>query len=364
MMRTILIVLLSVHGLIHLLGFFKAFNILEIRELTMPISKPFGVLWLLAAFLMIATVISLGFKSPYWWVFGIVALLVSQYIVMYFWADAKFATAVNVVLLIAIVMGFASWKFERKYISDVQAGLKRASELQPTILTERDITDLPKAVQNYLHYVGALNKPKVYNFHAVFEAEMRGKNQDWFTLSAEQYNFFDTFERLFFLDAKVKGLPTRGYHRYKDNASGMTIKLLSLIPVVEVSGEKMFEAETVTLFNDMCFLAPATLIDKNIRWEPIDDASTRAFFTNGNVTISAVLHFNEKGQLVNFVSDDRYDINEMQKYRFSTPLSKYKTINGYTMPTYGEAIWHYRDGPFVYGKFSLKTIRYNVGGLD
>jgi hypothetical protein len=34
--------------------------------------------------------------------------------------------------------------------------------------------------------------------------------------------------------------------------------------VVDISGDMMFKAETVTFFNDMCFLAPATLIDKRI----------------------------------------------------------------------------------------------------
>jgi hypothetical protein len=50
----------------------------------------------------------------------------------------------------------------------------------------------------------------------------------------------------------------------------------------------------------------------------------------------------------------------MKQYRFSTPVTDYKNINGINVPTYGEAIWHYPDGEFVYGKFSLKTIHYNL----
>lgn len=122
----------------------------------------------------------------------------------------------------------------------------------------------------------------------------------------------------------------------------------------------MFEPKTVTLFNDMCFLAPATLIDKSIQWEAMDGHKVRAKFTNNNTTISAILYFNDKGQLINFESDDRYDVNEMKKYKFSTPLKDYRKINGFNLPNYGEAVWHYPEGEFVYGKYWLKDIRYNV----
>jgi hypothetical protein len=39
-----LIVLL--HGLIHLFGFVKGFELREVKELTLPISKTLGVVWL------------------------------------------------------------------------------------------------------------------------------------------------------------------------------------------------------------------------------------------------------------------------------------------------------------------------------
>jgi len=262
--------------------------------------------------------------------------------------------------LLWAVTSIAGWKFKRNYVADVSEGLHWTTNMQPSVITEADVAHLPELVRNYLLSVGVVGKSKVYSMKATFQAEMRSKTQDWFTLTAEQYNFFDTNERLFYLDAKVKGLPTKGYHRYKDGQASMEIKLLGLFPVVDVRGDMMFKAETVTLFNDMCFLAPATLIDKRIKWQEIDSTSVKATFTNLSSTVSAILYFNEAGQLVNFVSDDRYDVNEKQRYRFSTPLSEFGVIDGFNLPTYGEAIWHYPDGEFVYGKYRLKSIEYNI----
>ncbi len=362
-MRTALTILISLHGLIHLIGFLKAFDIYSAKELTLPISKPRGILWLLAAVLMVLAAVCYGIDTSYGWVIALAALAVSQVLIFSFWKDAKFGTIANVILLVIAVIGFSSWMFKNQYRNDVAGGIERTGSIEEEIVTERDLAHLPGPVKKYLEYVGVVGKPKVKSVWVSFDAEMRSKAQDWFPIRAEQYNFFDEKERLFFLEARVKGLPATGYHRYKGGEATMVIKLLSLIPVVEAGGGEMFQAETVTLFNDMCFLAPATLIDRDIQWEVIDESTVKARFTNRGVTISALLYFNGTGQLVNFVSDDRYEINMMQKIRFSTPISDYREINGYNLPTYGEVIWHYPDGAFTYGKFRLQGAGYNVTGF-
>ena len=48
MMRWAVIGLLTVHGLIHLMGFAKAFGYADLPQLSQPISREWGVLWLLA----------------------------------------------------------------------------------------------------------------------------------------------------------------------------------------------------------------------------------------------------------------------------------------------------------------------------
>lgn len=362
-MRVAFILVLLIHGLIHLLGFAEAFGIYDFKEITDDITKPLGILWLLGALLFILTVMFYSFKMNYWWLFSFIAVVLSQILIFYFWNDARFGTIINLIILFISIVGFQTWNFENKYKTDVIEGIERTDKIDKIdkdLLKKDDIQYLPALVQEYIKYIGAINKPKVKNVKVAFSAEMRSKTQDWFKLTAEQHNFFDKSERLFFLKAKVKGLPTRGYHLYKEGKSSMIIKLFSIIPVVNVSGDEMFKAETVTLFNDMCFLAPATLIDKRIKWEEVDSTSVKATFTNQKVTISAILYFNEIGQLVNFESFDRYDVNDMKQYKFSTPLKNYKLINGYNIANYGEAIWHYPEGEFVYGRYYLKDIKYNV----
>lgn len=270
-----------------------------------------------------------------------------------------FAAVLLLVLLVAIST-YGRWSFEKKYRNDVQKGLLRNADPKDGLLKEQDLQHLPAPVQKYLRLVGVVGQPKVHNFKVTFEGEMRSKGQDWFRFTSEQHNFIDAPERFFFMKAKVKGLPAAGYHAYKGGDAKMTIKLLSLLPVVDLSGPDMLKTETVTVFNDMCLLAPATLIDDRIEWEAIDELSAKAVFTAHSISISATLFFNEKGELLNFVSDDRYDINAKKWLRFSTPTGQYKNINGFRLISYGEAVWHYEEGEFVYGKFRVKNIEFNV----
>jgi hypothetical protein len=77
--------------------------------------------------------------------------------------------------------------------------------------------------------------------------------------TSEQYNFMDASTRLFFMKAVMKGLPLSGFHSFTNGDAFMDIRLLSLFKVQYQSGKEMGIAETVTFFNDMCCMAPASL---------------------------------------------------------------------------------------------------------
>ena len=53
-----------------------------------------------------------------------------------------------------------------------------------------------------------------------------------------------------------------------------------MLEAVDAAGPKMDQSETVTFFNDMCVLAPATLIDRSIHWQTVDEHSVDATFTH------------------------------------------------------------------------------------
>lgn len=363
-MRILLSVVLLVHGLIHAMGFAKAFDFAKLAQLKLPISRSLGVVWLLAGLAICAT----AFLPWRWlWLVGIPALLLSQVAIVCSWSDAKFGTIANVLLLVAIIYSFASFgptSLRRAYESDVRQRLDLPA--QQTVLSDAELQPLPIPIQKYLRFSGAVGKPKPQRFRAHWTGRIRGAASDpWMEFVAEQVNTYGRAQdRLFFMDAVMKGLPVDVYHRFVGSEATARVKLLSLVSIVDAKGAEMNRAETVTLFNDIALLAPAWLADPAIRWEPIDDFSARATFSRGTESISAVLYVDTSGMLVNFVSDDRLmagkEGKSFARVRWSTPLRDPKMFGSLRLGSRGEGRWHPQDAAdFSYIELELIDLEYD-----
>jgi hypothetical protein len=362
-MKYIFSALLFLHGAIHLMGFVKAFGYAPIENIHSEISRTSGLSWLVACVLFLAAGIALLAKADWWYLIAFIAVMLSTFLISSVWNDAKFGTIVNIIILAGTIIGFGTSSYYRVYQKEVSIHLYRPNSHPESILTEKDIANLPEPVKKYIRYTGSLGKPKVKNFRIEFSGKIRKNEQSsWMPFTSEQYNFIDAATRLFFMKAVMKGLPVAGFHSFKNGDAFMDIRLLSLFSVQYQSGKEMGIAETVTFFNDMCCMAPATLIDKRIKWIDSDSNSAIGEFSNNGITISARLSFNDKGELVNFVSDDRYaagDNKTMQRLRWSTPLREYREIDGYRLATCAEAVYTYPEGDLCYGTFNLRHITYN-----
>jgi len=345
------------------MGFAKAFNYGNITQLTRTISKPTGIIWLLAASVCILAALQFLLNKELWWLTAAAALLVSQYLVFTSWHDARFGSIMNFILLIAVIVGYCTWNFSSSFQKEVKAALAQTAVSSADLLTEVDIQQLPEPVKKYIRYTGMIGKPKLKNFRIEFEGGIRKDEQvAWMPFTSKQYNFIDASARLFFMEATMKHLPVAGFHSFKNGEAFMDIRLFSLFKVQYQSGKEMGIAETVTFFNDICCMAPAALIDKRIQWLQDSSNTVKAVFTNNNISITARLFFNDRGELVNFISDDRYAVSEnniSRQIRWSTPLKDYKMINGFKLAGYAETIYNYPEGDFCYGNFKLISIKYN-----
>ncbi|HOP29232.1 MAG TPA: hypothetical protein P5120_05140 [Spirochaetota bacterium] len=273
---------------------------------------------------------------------------------------------VSITVIIFIMLFIHSRPLKKEFLSDLKTEFSTQPLLEEEILAESRITRLPAPVQRYLRYTGAIGKPVPRNFYIEFDAEMfRNPGDKPMKAVSRQYNFIGNPARIFFMEAEMLFIPFHAFHSYKNQNASFIVRVASLFNAVNLSGEDLTAAETVTLLNDICLFAPAMLIDRRFTWEEIDRLSSRVTFTNGSYKVSAVLYFNEKSELVNFVSDDRSALQndgKLRKARWSTPVSEYREFEGRRILTYGEAIWNYPEGDFTYGKFTLKNISYNVKG--
>jgi hypothetical protein len=251
--------------------------------------------------------------------------------------------------------------FKKIFNSEVAEALK--SQTIPDIVTEHDIKHLPDPVQKYLEFAGSIGKEKIQSVKLEFTGDFKtAPNRKYMKFTSVQYNFFKNPMRFFYMKMPMMGLPLDGLHIYKNEQASMKISIATLFTIVDAKGKKMDQGETVTVFNDLCLMAPSALIDADIQWQTIDPLTVKAVYTNGKNTIAATLYFNETGELINFISNDRFmssDGKEYLSYPWSTPVKNYKDFKGRKVPAYGETIWHMPESDFIYGKFNLKSVEYN-----
>jgi len=233
-------------------------------------------------------------------------------------------------------------------------------------LLDVELSHLPAPVQRWVRRSGAVGRPRVQNVRFAFDADMfRAPGGRAMPSASVQHNFFGDPARLFFMRSRMFGLPVRVLHSYAREEATMVVRVAGLVDVVDLAGEELSRAETVTLLNDMCFFAPGALADPRLAWEPLDERSARATFTNGRHRVAAVLHFDAEGDLVDFVSDDRAALlpdGTLGRFRWSTPVGDYREFDGRRVATRGAAIYAYPEGDFTYGRFVLRSIAWDVRG--
>ncbi len=367
-MRVALSILIAVHGLIHLMGFAKAFELASLEALRLPVSRPAGVVWLVAALLLLgAATALLLWPRGFWWL-GAAGLATSQVLIVMAWSDARFGTVANVIGLAAVAYGAFAWgPFGLR--AEYEARVREALTASPTSsgggpIAEADLAPLPAPVQRYLRHAGVVGTPRVRGFRARMTGRIRSAaDAPWMPFQAEQHNLYDPPRRFFWMEATRAGLPVDGLHAYDDRGASMRVRLLSMIPVVDVRGPEMTRTETVTVLNDICLFAPGRLLDPAIRWRELDSNRVLATYVNGPNTVRATLVFDDTGALVDFVSDDRPSLAEdgvtLLPQRWSTPIGGYRAFGPYRLLSRGRAVYEAPEGPYAYIEIEVTEVTVN-----
>jgi hypothetical protein len=230
-------------------------------------------------------------------------------------------------------------------------------------LTPDDLTGLPAPVRRYIERSGAVGRPRPQTMRVEMDAAMyRAPGGPPMPSRVVQYTFFDQPARLFLMDSRMFGVPVRALHVYRGAGATFTVRVASLLTIVDQRGPEISAAETVTVLNDLCLMAPGALVDQRLAWEAVDDRTATVTFTNGPHRVSATLRFNDRDELVDFESDDRPDSSSGRfiPRRWSTPVDTYGDLGGLRLVTRGRAVYERPDGPFAYGEFTLRSLEYDV----
>lgn len=365
-MKLALGVVLLLHGALHLFGFAKGFGLAALPQLSLAISRPQAVAWLFGALAFGLAFVGLVVGSRLWGVAALVGVVVSQVMIAGQFADAKYGTIANVLILVPALISSAELRpsslrstFERR-----ARALQQSTAPSPnSLVTAADLAHLPNPVQRYLERVGVVGKPKVTNVYVQGHMKMRrSPTEAWMDTSMEQYSSLTDLRRLFFMKAHKGPISFDVFHHFDDGEAHMQVKVLGLFPVADASGPLLTQSETVTVLNDLCLLAPAALIDSRLSWQALDDVTARVWLSHAGHRVGASLSFNASGELVDFVSLDRYqsDGKTSRSLPWSTPVTGYGDFDGYHLVSSAVAQWQEPTGLWTYAQFSIERVAYNV----
>lgn len=364
-MKAAYLILVFLHGLIHLIGFVKGLDLKEVKSLSLPVSKPLGILWLAAAVLFTVYGVLYAVNYRYAWMAGLVAVAVSQVLVIQFWPDAKFGTVPNLIVLAVTVFAWGNHNFEKSAGQETRRLLNQNEKIREYVLSENDITDLPVPVKKWLKNSGAVGKPVVSSGKVTQRARLQMRpDQDWMSATAVQHTTISRPAFIWKADVKMNRLINfQGRDKFEDGKGAMLIKLNGLINVVNERGEKLDEGTLQRFLGEMVWF-PSMAAMPYITWEPIDDSAAKATMSYRGTSGSGTFRFHPNGDVAGF-SAMRYRGNDAQaeKQEWTMNISAYKTFEGIRVPAVMSSTWKTDEGDWTWLKLEVTDLTYRVYGF-
>jgi hypothetical protein len=370
MFRTLFVLLLIIHGIIHLLGFASAFHLGAAKPVAMqsifPLSvqwvQALGIGWLLVSGLFLYTALQWGLKKEAWWMVATGAVLFSQVLIVIYWPDARFGTILNVLILTGIGLGYGSWSFGKMIRQERERFVSESTEPVSKVRKEQ-LSGLPANVSKWLERSGIVGKDYIRTAHLKQRGEMSTQpDGKWMPVNAEQY--FRVAQPGFLWIADVKAAPfvhLAGRDKYENGRGHMLIKALSLFPVADARGKEIDQGTMLRYLAETVWF-PTAALSPYIRWEEVNATRAKASMQYGGVTASGIFSFSPEGDVLSFEAQRYYDRKEgatLETWLITMEPSGYREFQGIRIPAKSAVTWKLKAGDFTWFRLEITDVVYN-----
>jgi len=351
-MRFLFATVVIIHGLIHLLGFFKAFDFAHIEALTNPISKPKGLLWLFTAVALISAAVFYLLRFDLWWILAFAAILLSQILIISSWSDARFGTIANIIILINVVIAAAQWNFGRQVKAKVAVLLE--NKVKNEIPIRNSQADSITLLKNWHKQSGADRTGG--NVYLKQSVKMKLKpEENWRQASVQQW--FSVNPPGFIWYAKVGEeslMSFTGRDSFLDGKGKMLIKIHALLPIVDAQNDQIDESTALRFLAESVWF-PWAAKSSYVSWEVLNGNELKATFTYKDLTVSGIFVFDNQGLPIRFESMRFYD-QTGKKEKWVVEINSYQKFGDLYLPAEAEVSWHLPDGVFKWYKLQVEKV--------
>ena len=349
-MRFAVAALIALHALIHLLG------------LKLAPTRAEAGLWVATGVVLFGAAVLRVFDRDAWWMIAAVGVVASQVLVIRQWSDAKAGTIPNVLLVLPIVVGAATWSFHREDARRAQELLARAPRAG-AVLTPADVATLPAPIGRWLAHSGAVGKPRATSVRLIQRGEMRtSPGATGMPAEATQYFTVESPGFVWCVDVTMMHvLPVVGRDSFVDGHGRMLIEVGGLVTVADGTGPKFDQGTLLRWLAEIVWF-PSGALSPVIRWEPVDDRRARATVSQTGIEdVSAVFEIDEQGRVAGLAAKRWFNGETLEDWEI--PVAEWRVIRGVEMPTRGGARWKLAKGDFDYYDWEIVDVEANPPGL-
>lgn len=354
--------LISIHALIHLMGFVAYWPLAEVTELPYKTTllgqrwsvgsggmRLYSVLWLVTALAFVVATIGLLFGQSWWLPLMGIAVVVSLLITVLDWENAFRGTIINLIIIVPLFLifglrvqpqSFPSFSGQNSPIATipVPADLPTPVSRFYQILFEDEIPIIESAV---------LTARGTTRFQGItFPARLR------FTHDAGQgYRHY--------IETTLFGQPLMKVNEhYLDGHARMAL------PFGIIENEPRVDmAANLGLWGESVWLPSIFITDSRVRWEAIDDNTARLVvpFEDGEDSFTVV--FNPETGLLEHMTALRYkEADSEQKIPWQLDILDWGRYQGFLLPSRAAVTWMDEDTPWLI--MEMEDVAFNVDVSD
>ena len=297
----------------------------------------------------------------WWWMLALPAVILSQVLIFLDWNEAGYGTIANIIIVLAIAVGIGQWGLEKKVIGKIDRlstgyQLPYATEGQ---LTER-LNDLPDIIKKWLLNSNTLNQKIPKQVFIKQSGELRTEPDGrWMKYKARQWS--NPNEPAFIWKSEVNMLP--GFHlsgldSYLYGQGNMYISMMSVIPIVDVSGPQTDQGSLLRWLAEIAWY-PQAALHPNIIWKELDSTAALAEFSYNNQTVEGIFFFNINGDLKSFKAERYFEkdgVYSLEEWEITVNENGFKTFNEIRIPAAFQVKWNLKDGTFHWLNMKLDSV--------
>jgi hypothetical protein len=265
-----------------------------------------------------------------------------------------------------VAVGGYSWNRQTEQM--LERLRQTAHDPEPAAFASDELRGLPAPVVRYFEFALTPGQPMVRSARIEHQGEFRGGlEQKWSPFHSVQH--FTVAQPGFVWDARIRMVPLLGVRvrdSYIAGEAGMLGKLGGTIAVIDQAGTPSLNSGALhRYFMERAWLPTALLPSQGVRWEPIDDTSARAFFSDHELTLSMDVFFGPQGEISRVEAMRMRDVDGVGVLTpFVGEFRDYQRIDGMMVPMAGEVEWVLPEGRLNFWRGRITAAQYEFAAAQ